>query len=166
MARLIGHTPKGPAMPVTDHQMVLLMAYLAGEEEVAQRVRTELAASGTAEGFAELVYAAFVIAARRRFSPAWTRSGVIRFVAEVRALLSEQPDVLDPLAAEHQLRSALGEKMTSYPAAEDRARAQVILLDALVQSADLDDAGLHELLDEARQLAGQMLAGPASADSP
>src|ERR1035438_10625589 len=95
MARLIGHASKGPAMPVTDHQMVLLMAYLAGEEEVAERVRTELAASGTAEGLAELVYAAFVIAARRRVSPAWTRSGVIRFVAPVRALLSERSGVLN-----------------------------------------------------------------------
>ena len=39
---------------------------------------------------------------------------MIRFVAQIRALLSEQPDLLDPIAAEHQLRSALGEKIATY----------------------------------------------------
>lgn len=155
-------------MPVTDKQMILLMAHLAGEEQVARRVQTELVTSGTAEGFAELVYAAFVIAARRRFSPAWTRADVIRFVAQVRAVLSEQPEVLDALAAEHQLRSALGEEtasypdMASYPDKEASAWAQVILLDALVQSADLDEAAMTTLLGRARGLADRKLAGPAT----
>src|SRR6266567_9335056 len=126
-------------MQVADEQMVLLRAYLAGEAKVAQRAYTHLAASGTAEGFAELVYAAFVIATRREFAVAAPRAEVILFVAQVRALLSEQPDVLDPLAAEHELRSALGQQMTGHPAAEAKARAQVILLDALVRSADLDE---------------------------
>ena len=151
-------------MPVTDRQMVLLMAHLAGEEKVAQRVHTELVTSGTAEGFAELVYAAFVIAARRRFSPTWTRPDVIRFVAQARAPLSEQPDVLDPCAAEHQLRSALGEELTSYPPAKDRASAQLILLDALVQSANLADTELSELLDQARGLADRLLTRTGPAD--
>lgn len=151
-------------MPVTDRQMVLLMAHLAGKKKVAQRVRTELATSGTAEGFAELVYAAFVIAARRRFSPTWTHPDVIRFVTQVRALLSEHPDVLDPYAAEHQLRSALGEKLTSHPPAKDRASAQVILLDALVQSADLADTELSDLLNQARGLADRLLSRTGPAD--
>ena len=148
-------------MPVTDKQMVLLMAHLAGEEQIAGRVKAELIASGTADGFAELVHAAFVIAARQRFSPVWTRADVIRFVAEVRVLASAQPDLLDPLAAEYQLRSALGEEMASYPDQEASARAQVILLDVLVQSADLGDAGITNLLDQARGVANGMLAGPA-----
>jgi hypothetical protein len=147
-------------MPVTDRQMILLMAHLAGAEEVAQRVQTDLVTSGTAEGFAELVYAALVIAAWRRFSPTWTRADVIRFVAQVRALLSKGPDALDPLAAEHQLRSALGEEIASYPDKEASARAQVILLDALVQSANLDDAAITNLLNQARRLADQMLVEP------
>ena len=109
-------------MPVTDEQMVFLRAYLAGEAEVAERVKTDLLASGTAEGFAELLYAAFVLTARQRFSPTWTRADVIRFVAQVRALLSKGPDALDPLAAEHQLRGALGEEMASYPEKEASAR--------------------------------------------
>ena len=76
----------------------------------------------------------------------------------MRALLSERPDLLDPLAAEHLLRSALGEKMTGYPAAEAEARAQIILLDALVQSTDLDDAAVADLLNQARELADRLLA--------
>jgi hypothetical protein len=109
------------------------------------------------------VYAAFVISARRRFSPTWTRADVIRFVAQVRALLREGPDALDTLAAEHQLLSALGEEMASYPDQEASARAQVILLDALVQSTELDDAAITNLLNQARRLAGRMLAEPAGA---
>jgi hypothetical protein len=149
-------------VPVTDRQMILLMAHLAGEEEVAQRVQADLVTSGTAQGFAELVYAAFVIAARRRFSPTWTRADVIRFVAHVRALLSKGPGALDPLTAEHQLCNALGQEMGSYPDEEARARAQVILLDALVQSADLDGAAIANLLNQARELADRMLAKPAT----
>jgi hypothetical protein len=54
-------------MPVTDEQMTLLHAYLSGEHEIAGTLNREAAAAG---GTAELVYAAFVIAARQKFSPA------------------------------------------------------------------------------------------------
>jgi hypothetical protein len=52
--------------------------------------------------------------------------------------------------------------MGSYPDEEARARAQVILLDALVQSADLDGAAIANLLNQARELADRMLAKPAT----
>jgi|HubBroStandDraft_3_1064219.scaffolds.fasta_scaffold157852_2 hypothetical protein len=57
-------------MPVTDEQMTLLHAYLSGEHEIAGTLNREAAAAGAAGGTAELVYAAFVIAARQKFSPA------------------------------------------------------------------------------------------------
>ena len=60
------------------------------------------------------------------------------------------------IAFRHQLRSALGEKQNSYPDEEARARSQVVLLDALIQSAELDDAGLAELLAEGRRLADDL----------
>src|ERR1022692_3259866 len=134
-------------MPVTDKQMVLLRAYLAGETAIVQRVNRQLAGKATADGIAELVSAALVIAARRKFTSASSRADVIRFVARVRALLAEQPGALDPVAAEYELRTALGEKMTGGPAGEAKARAQVVLLDALVQSANLGDAAVADLLD-------------------
>lgn len=148
-----------PAVPVTDKQMVLLHAYLSGEYEIAQTLHRELTAAGAADGIAELVYAAFVIAARQEFSPTWAHGDVIRFVARVRAQRIGQPDPLDPLAAERQLRSALGETMTGDRAsAEAQAGAQIILLEALTQSQNLDESERASLLNQAREVANAMLA--------
>jgi hypothetical protein len=149
-------------MPVTDEQMVWLHAYLSGEYELAERLTTQVAAPGADDGIAELVYAAFVIAARMKFSPTWTDADVIRFVAHVRAPRG-LPDILDPRSAEHQLRSALGETKTGYhPDAEARAAARVILLDGLVQDLNLDEAERVDLLNQARNLATRLLAERAS----
>lgn len=146
-------------MPVTDKQMVLLHAYLSGEYEIAETLHRELTAAGAVDGIAELVYAAFVIAARQKFSPTWAHSDVIRFVARVRADRSGQPDALDPLAAEHQLRSALGETMTGdHASGEAHAGAQVILLEALAQSQNLDEPARASMLNQAREVANVMLA--------
>jgi hypothetical protein len=145
------------AMRVTDEQMVALHAYLSGEYELAERFTSQVAGSGAADGIAELAYAAFVTAARRKFPPGWTDADVIRFVARVRARRG-QPDILDPRAAEHQIRSALGEMVTGYqPDAEARAAAHVILLDALVQDLNLDEPARVDLLNQARDLANRLL---------
>ena len=144
-------------MSVTDEQMVWLRAYLSGDLEEARRVNAQATAPGAAAGLGALVHAAFVLAARRKFAPRWTRAEVIQFVARVRGLLSEGPDVLDPAVAEQELRSAHGEKLTSRTDVRSRGRAQFILLNALVQSLDLDDAEVAGLLDQARGLADSLL---------
>jgi hypothetical protein len=147
-------------MAVTDEQVAALRAYLGAksdaEADEAQQLIQRLGRPGAGNSIAVLVYATFVIAARRKFSPTWTRTEIIRFVAGVRALLSERPDALDARAAEHQLRAALGERQAGYPDEEARARAQVVLLDALIQRAELDDAGLDELLAQGRRLADNL----------
>jgi hypothetical protein len=125
-------------------------------------VSSQVAAPGAAAGIGALVHAALVVAARRKFAPRWTRDEVTRYVARVRGLLDEQPDVLDPLVAEQELRIALGERLTARADAKSRGRAQFILLNALVQSLDLDDAGVADLLARARDLADGLLAGGTS----
>jgi hypothetical protein len=146
------------AMPVTDEQMVWLHAYLSGQHKLADRLTAQFTSPGADDGIAELVYAAFVTATRRKFPPGWTDADVIRFVAHVRAPRG-LPDILDPRAAEHQLRSALGETMAGYrPEAEARAAAQVVLLDALVRDLDLDESARVDLLSQARDLANRLLA--------
>ncbi len=83
---------------------------------------------------------------------------MITFVARVRALLSDEPAALDPRAAEHQLRSALGDTPgTPLPSPAARARAQVLLLGALTQSLGLDEPTLAALRQQARQLASYTL---------
>jgi hypothetical protein len=138
--------------------MAVLHAQITGNDETARRAFSEkLAVSGDLSGLAALVYAAFVIAARRRFAPQWSRGEVIRYVAQVRTLLSERPALLDPLTAEDELRNALGEPITATQEVGAVAAARLSLLLALVASQDLGDEAVANLLSEARNAANRML---------
>jgi hypothetical protein len=85
-------------MPVTDEQMTALRAFLAFDPSY-QRLVGELSGSGRVHGFGELVYAAFVTAARRRFSPTWTSAQVVRFAGRLRIVLRAYDVDLDPRGA-------------------------------------------------------------------
>ena len=147
-------------MTVTELEMAMLRAHIAGEDEEAQRLfGQQLAASGEANGLAVLVTAAFVIAARRKFAAGWNRAAVIRYVGRVRALLSERPGLLDPRVAEDELSSALGGQAPARHPVGAVALARLFLLDALIASLDLDDEAIDDLLSEARDSADQMLTG-------
>ena len=145
-------------MAVTSREMAMVRATLRGEDEEAQRLfHEQLAATGDASGMALLIYAAFMIAARREFAPRYTRGQVIRYVAQLRALINEKPWLLDPLTGEDELRAALGEEVTGTHKVGAVALARLSLLHALIASLNLDDQGVGALLDEARPAADQML---------
>lgn len=144
-------------MSVTDEQVVWLRARLTGELQEAQRVSASATANNGVAGIGALVYAALIVAARRKFAPEWTRAEVTRFVTTVRRLLSDQPDALDPLIAEQELRNALGENLTNHAGTKARGRAQYILLNALVQSLDLNGKEVAGLLGQARGIADTLL---------
>jgi hypothetical protein len=78
---------------VTDLEMAVLRGWITGDGETAREsFSQQLAVSGDANGLAMLMYAAFVIAARRKFTPQWTRAEVTGYVARLRAeLQSEEP---------------------------------------------------------------------------
>ena len=80
-------------MPVTDVQMELLRAHIAGQEDAVGLARNHMSST---EGLGALVRAAFAVAARRRFYPSWTRAQVILFVGRVRALFANVPSWLTP----------------------------------------------------------------------
>jgi hypothetical protein len=145
-------------MMATDEQVAALRAYLAADEDEWVRLHERLIQSDGLDGYGQFVYAAFVTAVRRRFSPTYTRADIIRFVASVRATLSEKPDVIDPRAAENMIRRALNEQVTDEADQETNVRAQLILLIALIGDKELDDAGLDEFLDTVRTLTGQWRA--------
>lgn len=145
-------------MGVTSREMAMVRATLRGEDEEAQRLfQEELAATGDASGMALLIYAAFVIAARRQFAPRYTRGEVIRYVARVRALIYEKPWLLDPLTGEDELLAALGQDVAVAHAVAAVSLARLTLLHALIAGLNLDDQGLQWLLDEARPAADHML---------
>jgi hypothetical protein len=108
------------------------------------------------EGLGELLLAAFTVAARRRFSPTWSPAEIICFVADVRSRSDEMAALLSPLAAERQLRSALGQEVTPYPDMEARGRAQMILLGVLTTNYTSHE--LAAMLSDARALAEEAIA--------
>jgi hypothetical protein len=147
-------------MTVTELEIAMLRAHIAGEDEESQRLfGQQLAATGDASGLAVLVTAAFVIAARRKFAAGWNTAAVIRYVGRVRALLSERPGLLDPRVAEDELASALAGQVPAAHEVGAVALARLFLLDALIASLHLDDKAIDDLLGEARDSADQMLTG-------
>jgi hypothetical protein len=104
------HADSGTALDESDRQFLALLKV------------------GKIEGLQVLLLAAFTAAARRRFSPVWSPAEIIRYVAEVRSDSDGLATLLNPVAAEHQLRIALGQKAPPHPDMEARGRAQMILL--------------------------------------
>ena len=138
---------------VTDAQVAVLRSFLVdGSEDEMASLREHALRDGGVDGFGALVYAAFVTAVRRRFSPTWSRADVIQYVADVRARVSEMPDAINPRAAENRIRLALNDQVVDDVDMETRAGIQVIFLKVLVDDAELDDPGIDELLQTARNL--------------
>jgi hypothetical protein len=70
-----------PRAAVTDQHAAVLRAFLSARTaDDADRVRQlveRLAQTGPAEGLSALIYAAFLLSARHRFSPAWTLTEIV-----------------------------------------------------------------------------------------
>jgi hypothetical protein len=132
------HADSGTALDESDRQFLALLK--------ARKI----------EGLQVLLLAAFTAAACRRFSPVWSPAEIIRYVAEVRSDSAELATQLSPLAAENQLRIALGQQVPPHPDMEARGRAQMILLGAL--TSDYTEDELDALLSEARMMADQSIA--------
>jgi hypothetical protein len=145
--------------PVTDLEVAVLRGWITGNGEMARGSFSEqLAVSGDANGLAMLMYAAFVIAARRKFTPQWTRAEVTGYVARLRAeLQSDEPGLVDPLTAEDELRGALGEPVTAAHETGFVAAARLFILIDILASLDVDDEAMADLLSQARDNADQMI---------
>jgi hypothetical protein len=147
-------------MTVTELEMAMLRAHIAGEDEESQRLfGQQLAATGNASGLASRPRDRRV----RDRRPAEICDGVdtaavIRYVGRVRGLLSERPGLLDPRVAEDELASALGGQAPPHEVGAV-ALARLFLLDALIASLHLDDEAIDDLLGEARVSADRMLIG-------
>jgi hypothetical protein len=147
-------------MTITDDQVAALFSYLSARSHVesadAERQFLTLARTGSLDGVEVLIYGAFAAAARHRFSPTWTSAEIVRFVAEFRSSSAEAASLVSASAAENQLRRALGEKLTTRPDEETRARAQLILLAAL--TVGFTPHELDELLSQGRTLVDSLAA--------
>ena len=149
-------------MTVTDEQVAALRSYLQGDPAEYLPAHQNLIDTGGAEGYGVLVYAAFVQAVRRTYGPTYDPADIIHFVADLRAFLSDLPDLIHPRAAENLIRRALGDPVTDDLDEETKARTQLVLLTVLAADAQLDGAALEEFLNTARTTANRWQAEPAS----
>jgi hypothetical protein len=83
----------------------------------------------------------------------------VQYVAKLRALLSEKPDLIDAPTAEDEIRVALGGEPTRPHDPLKKVIAGYILLDAFASDLDMTDSEVGALLAEARQAAEQHLSG-------
>lgn len=107
--------------------------------------------------FTVLGGAAFRLAALRRFSPTYTHGDVVRFVAKARGHYRKLAGHVDPLLAEYLILQAVGGEVAGTYGKYRRATAQLDLLRVLVEDLQLDENGIEELLDQARQSADEWL---------
>jgi hypothetical protein len=142
-------------MLVTAAQVAALRAYLVLDLFEADRLNRQLVQTDDLDGYGELVYAAFVTAARRKFSPTWTVADIIRFVANARAQRGGDADDINPRAAENLIRRALDDHVADEVDQETKARTQILLLAALVEDQQLSDADLDEFLGTVHMLTSQ-----------
>jgi hypothetical protein len=140
-------------MKVDDQHVAYLRAQIAGDAETMEYVMGQMTAPRAMDGLVPLVDEAFVLVVRKRFGPYFTYGQVIRLVARVRGLLSEQPTIVDPVVAESEIRRALGENLPTFPDAQVRTPAQMAVFDFLVRELGLDEAEIWALLREAREAA-------------
>jgi hypothetical protein len=139
---------------VSDDQVAALRAHLLHEFDKAGRLNRQIAEATDMEGYGEFVWAAFVLAARRRFAPEWTVPQIVKYVAAARARWGKDADDIDPRTAEIMMRRALDDHVPTDLDEMVRGRAQVFLLTELIANdQELDEAGLDELLAQARALA-------------
>lgn len=142
---------------VSGQQAAALRAALALDTAQAQEWRARLIGSGDLDGFSELVYAAFVLAAGRYFGTTWSRGDVVRYVGNVRAH-GPAGDDIDPAIAEALILRALGADYPLDASVEAKVEVQAILLGVLAADLELDDAGLGLLVGQARELADRWLS--------
>ncbi|MFB4311280.1 hypothetical protein ACA511_34650 [Actinomadura sp. GTD37] len=115
----------------------------------------------TAAGYMSLLYGAFCVAVRRRFSPRYTVGEVVRLVADVRIRAEEDAGLVNALVAEDMIRRVVGAPPLEDGGPDDvRAvlYAEVFVLLYLVGEADFDGAGLEQFIDEATAYTRQWLA--------
>ncbi len=147
-------------MAITDDQVAALHSYLSAgddaEADDAERRFLTLAKTGRLDGIEVLVYGVFAAAAQHKFSPAWTSADIVRFVSDFRRSSPEAASLISASAAENQLRGVLGEKLSTRPDEETRARVQLMLLAAL--TAGLTRHELDELLADGRAFAERLLS--------
>jgi hypothetical protein len=138
---------------VTDQQVLVLRALLAGDFDQHRALRAQLSQEADREGYSALIAAAFFEAADRRFAEDHSREMMVQFVASARARSDDASQRIDPLLAERMLLGVFDDVSTDGHSDQAIVETQMLLLAALVSEAALNDSNLDAFLAESRKLA-------------
>jgi hypothetical protein len=141
-------------MPITDEQVAVLRAQLAGRSDEHKRLLNRLDTPEAQSGYIALVTGAFFEAVDRRFitkDKVADNSEVIDFIAYQRSAHPVAAEQLDPDVAEQVVLHALGKGSISEDVdGETLLGTKILLLAALTADADLSEAELEAFLAKAR----------------
>lgn len=146
-------------MEFDDRHVEWLRAMLENRDEEMRRLAANLAETDDLGPLVPLLHYAFVLAVRNAFGETFTRSMVIEVVADLRVRLSDTPVSVNAVAAESEIRRALGdpEMPPLYPDADARRVAQTALLGYLVHDFGLGGSQVNDLVHQASQAVAECL---------
>lgn len=147
-------------MPITDEQVAVLRAQLAGNREEHLRLMEQLDSNEANVYYTALVAAAFIEAAERRFTKdgiVANNSDVIAFVAQVRETDEKSASLIDPQIAESMILDLLGRGTMVDADPDTKFGHQTVLLAALVGEEQFTPSELDAFLHKARLLADELL---------
>ncbi|RFS86550.1 hypothetical protein D0T12_08265 [Actinomadura spongiicola] len=140
---------------IRDEHVKALRLLIEGHREAAKYLESAKD-DIDAVAYTAVVYSAFTVAVRRRFSPTYTKSQVINYVADLRASLDENASQISPRVAESMILAALGDEKHKErePYGADLSilvTTELSVLIDLVYGAGLDEVGLEGFLREAAE---------------
>src|SRR5690554_5720399 len=86
-----------------------LRTHVLDPEEWEGKYAFEVEKGNHHHGYTALIFSTLQVAAIRHFSPRCSLGDIIRYVADLRMLLAEHADMLNPGLAEKTIRSLLGD---------------------------------------------------------
>ncbi|MEU5987605.1 hypothetical protein ABZ806_01370 [Spirillospora sp. NPDC047418] len=143
---------------VNDLHKAALRTFMLDPDEWESKYAGALQNDDDLAGYPTLIGFTVGTAIRRHFPVTWSRSDLIRYVADVR--INVGTEQLRPRLAEDLIRwilndDSLGERPPFDGTPADIVSTSLILLMSLITDADLDEAGIDELINEAAHSAAQ-----------
>lgn len=149
------------SIDVREENILALRSFLLEGAEAWVPLQDELQKDDeTAAGYMTLLYGAFNVAVRRRFSPTYTVGEIVRFVADLRTMAGEDAHLVNTLVAEDLIRRAVGAPPPRDGGPDDAETvlpAQIFILLHLVAEADFDRAELEQFIEETTAFTQQWL---------
>lgn len=150
------------AIEIQEENILALRSFLLEGPEAWTLLEDEILVDDeTAAGYMSLLYGAFFVALRRRFSPTYNIGEIVRLVADMRIKAEDDEGLINPSATESVIRHAVGASPLQETGPDDVKTvlyAQVFILLYLVAEMDLDRAGLEQFIDEVTSYAEEWLA--------